>query len=116
MSTKECASSPCDWIRVADGVTGLCWKDVFSLKPSHGQSRVLVFVLFHIEVVVSKVLSCIFDASRMPYTIGYVIVQGFDGPSSFAEDGIDQEQKNTDLSSFISSVRHLDPLVACLLL
>jgi hypothetical protein len=111
MSTKACASSPCDWVRVAGGITGLCWKDVFSLNY---QSR--VHVLFRIEVVVSKGLSCIFDASKMLYTIGHVIVQGFDGPSSLAEDGIDQEQKNTDLSSFISFVRQLDPLVACLLL
>jgi hypothetical protein len=73
---------------------------------------------YSILVVVSKALSCTLEASKMPYTIGYmyVIVQGFHGPPSLAEDGIDQEQKNTDLSSFISSVRHLDPLVACLLL
>jgi len=58
----------------------------------------------------------IVDALRMPHTIMVVIVQGFDGPSSLAKEGIDQEQKNTDHAYFVSSVRHLDPLVACLLL
>jgi hypothetical protein len=39
-----------------------------------------------------------------------VIVQGFDGPSSLAKEGIDQEQKNFHHAYFVSSVRHLDPL------
>ena len=53
----------------------------------------------------------------MPHTIMVVIVQGFDGPSSLAKEGIDQEQKNLDHAYFVLIRQTFGPsLVACLLL